>query len=128
MMLQATDDIPLNFGFTGKGNVSSAGELKEQIEFGCIGLKLHEDWGTTPAAIDTCLTVCDEMDVQVILVDDSTVMNQLITCHPVLMKSFKPGYYPYRYTERIWICRVNHCCLQGPNYTHVPLRRSWWWS
>lgn len=65
MMLQATDDIPLNFGFTGKGNVSSPDELREQIQSGCIGLKLHEDWGTTPAAIDTCLTVCDEMDVQV---------------------------------------------------------------
>ncbi|KAI8582831.1 hypothetical protein K450DRAFT_225013 [Umbelopsis ramanniana AG] len=71
MMLQATDDIPLNFGFTGKGNVSSPNELREQIESGCIGLKLHEDWGTTPAAIDTCLTVCDEMDVQATIHTDT---------------------------------------------------------
>ncbi|KAG2177329.1 hypothetical protein INT43_007986 [Umbelopsis isabellina] len=70
-MLQATDDMPLNFGFTGKGNVSAAEELRQQIEFGCIGLKLHEDWGTTPAAIDTCLTVCDEMDVQATIHTDT---------------------------------------------------------
>jgi urease len=64
-MLQATDGMPLNFGFTGKGNCSARKPLQQQIEAGAIGLKLHEDWGTTPAAIDTCLQVCDEMDVQV---------------------------------------------------------------
>lgn len=77
MMLQATDDIPLNFGFTGKGNVSSPNELREQIRSGCIGLKLHEDWGTTPAAIDTCLTVCDEMDVQVTYQHNSLLQIEL---------------------------------------------------
>ncbi len=63
-MLQATDDLPLNFGFTGKGNCSSADPLREQVEAGAIGLKLHEDYGTTPAAIDACLSVADEYDIQ----------------------------------------------------------------
>lgn len=63
-MLRATDDTPLNFAFTGKGNDSGMAGLEEQIEAGCAGLKLHEDWGTTPKAIDSCLTVCDKYDVQ----------------------------------------------------------------
>jgi urease len=65
-MLMATDDMPLNFGFTGKGNSSSIVGLEDQIKAGAIGLKLHEDWGTTPSAIDSCLTVCDNYDVQVL--------------------------------------------------------------
>src|SRR6185437_15284325 len=65
MMLSSTDDYPLNFGFTGKGNSSSPEGLKEQIVAGAMGLKLHEDWGTTPSAIDTCLSVGDEYDIQV---------------------------------------------------------------
>ena len=65
MMLQSTDGIPLNFGFTGKGNSSSKIGLDDQVLAGAIGLKLHEDWGSSPAAIDTCLQICDEYDVQV---------------------------------------------------------------
>lgn len=65
MMLQATDCLPLNFGFTGKGNCSTVEPLLEQIDAGAIGLKLHEDWGTTPAAIRTCLEACEKRDVQV---------------------------------------------------------------
>ncbi|CAH1764342.1 4556_t:CDS:2 [Entrophospora sp. SA101] len=65
MMLSATDDMPINFGFTGKGNSSDPVALVEQIRAGAMGLKLHEDWGTTPAAIDTCLAVAEEYDVQV---------------------------------------------------------------
>lgn len=65
MMLQSTDDIPLNFGFTGKGNTSDRVGLVEIIETGAVGLKLHEDWGTTPAAIDNCLCIADEEDIQV---------------------------------------------------------------
>src|SRR3954466_14382719 len=64
MMLQAVDDLPLNFGFTGKGNTAMPAGLREQIQAGAIGLKLHEDWGTTPAAIDCCLGIADELDVQ----------------------------------------------------------------
>ncbi|XP_024025726.1 urease [Morus notabilis] len=65
LMLQSTDDLPLNFGFTGKGNSSTPDELHEIIKAGAMGLKLHEDWGTTPAAIDNCLAVAEQHDVQV---------------------------------------------------------------
>jgi len=71
MMLQATDDIPINFAFTGKGNTAMPEGLAEVITAGAVGLKLHEDWGTTPAAIDNCLTVCDRMDVQVTIHTDT---------------------------------------------------------
>ena len=71
MMLQATDTLPLNFGFTGKGNSASPTGLIEQIAGGAIGLKLHEDWGTTPAAIDTCLSVAEDHDVQITIHTDT---------------------------------------------------------
>ena len=70
-MLQAIDSLPLNFGFLGKGNSSRPEPLYEQIEAGAAGLKLHEDWGTTPQAIRTCLTVADEMDVPVAIHTDT---------------------------------------------------------
>ncbi|MDP5131114.1 MAG: urease subunit alpha [Paraglaciecola sp.] len=70
-MLQATQDMPMNFGFLGKGNVSLPGPIAEQIEAGVCGLKLHEDWGTTPASIDNCLTVADKYDVQVAIHTDT---------------------------------------------------------
>ena len=70
-MLQACDALPLNFGITGKGNDSETAPLREQCEAGVVGLKLHEDWGTTPAAIDACLTVCDEYDVQTLIHTDT---------------------------------------------------------
>ncbi|KAJ4819356.1 Urease [Rhynchospora pubera] len=65
MMLQSTDNLPLNFGFTGKGNSAKPEGLVEIIEAGAMGLKLHEDWGTTPAAIDNCLSVAETYDIQV---------------------------------------------------------------
>ena len=71
MMLEATDGLPLNFGFTGKGNTAKPQGLAEQIVAGAIGLKLHEDWGTTPAAIDCCLQVADAHDVQVTIHTDT---------------------------------------------------------
>jgi len=70
-MLRAVDALPLNFGFTGKGNTSLPAGLLDQIRAGAIGLKLHEDWGTTPAAIDCCLGVADEHDVQVTIHTDT---------------------------------------------------------
>jgi urease subunit alpha len=70
-MLQAADGFPLNLGFFGKGNASSPAGLIEQIEAGACGFKLHEDWGTTPAAIDCCLSVADDMDVQVLIHTDT---------------------------------------------------------
>ena len=70
-MLQAADSFAMNLGFLGKGNASLPNALREQVAAGAIGLKLHEDWGTTPAAIDNCLTVADEMDVQVAIHTDT---------------------------------------------------------
>jgi urease subunit alpha len=70
-MLEAADSFPVNFGFFGKGNASSPAGLVEQIEAGACGLKLHEDWGTTPAAIDCCLSVADDMDFQVLIHTDT---------------------------------------------------------
>jgi len=70
-MLEAADSFPVNFGFFGKGNASTPAGLVEQIEAGACGLKLHEDWGTTPAAIDCCLSVADDMDIQVLIHTDT---------------------------------------------------------
>jgi urease subunit alpha len=70
-MLEAAEAFPVNLGFLGKGNCSSPEPLREQVLAGVIGLKLHEDWGTTPAAIDTCLTVADEFDIQVAIHTDT---------------------------------------------------------
>jgi len=70
-MLQAADELPMNLGFMGKGNSSLPGALEEQVKAGAMGLKLHEDWGTTPAAIDNCLNVAEEMDVQIAIHTDT---------------------------------------------------------
>ncbi len=70
-MLQAAESVPVNLGFLGKGNCGTPAPLREQVVAGAIGLKLHEDWGTTPAAIDTCLGVADELDVQVAIHTDT---------------------------------------------------------
>ena len=70
-MLQAADAFPMNLGFLGKGNASQRQALAEQVKAGAMGLKLHEDWGTTPATIDTCLSVADEYDVQVAIHTDT---------------------------------------------------------
>ena len=70
-MLQAAEGLPVNLGFFGKGNASEAEALEEQVRAGACGLKLHEDWGTTPAAIDCCLTVADRFDVQVCIHTDT---------------------------------------------------------
>ena len=71
LMLQATENFPINFGFLGKGSSSLPASLVEQIEGGAIGLKIHEDWGAMPATIDTCLSVADEYDFQVQLHTDT---------------------------------------------------------
>jgi urease subunit alpha len=70
-MLQSTDCMPMNFGFLGKGNASLPEALREQLEAGACGLKLHEDWGTTPASIDCCLSVAEEYDVQIAIHTDT---------------------------------------------------------
>ncbi|MDX2273267.1 MAG: urease subunit alpha [Cyanobacteriota bacterium] len=70
-MLQAAAAFPLNLGFFGKGNSASRDPLREQVEAGACGLKMHEDWGTTPAVIDTCLGICDDYDVQGLIHTDT---------------------------------------------------------
>ena len=70
-MLEAADAFPMNLGFLGKGNASLVPALVEQVKAGAMGLKLHEDWGTTPAAIDCCLAIADEFDVQVMIHTDT---------------------------------------------------------
>ena len=70
-MIQAMDEVPINIGISGKGNASLPAALEEMVLGGACALKLHEDWGTTPAAIDCCLTVADQMDVQVMLHSDT---------------------------------------------------------
>jgi urease subunit alpha len=70
-MLAAADAFPMNLGFFGKGNASRPEALRQQVDAGAIGLKLHEDWGTTPAAIDTCLSVAEETDIQVAIHTDT---------------------------------------------------------
>jgi urease len=78
MMMQSTDGMPLNFGFTGKGNASQPAGLVDQVKAGACGLKLHEDWGTTPSTIDTCLTVAEEYDIQVNIHTDT--LNESTMC------------------------------------------------
>jgi len=70
-MLEAADELPVNIGLLGKGNASLPAALEEQVAAGAIGLKLHEDWGTTPAAIDNCLSVAEAMDIQVAIHTDT---------------------------------------------------------
>ena len=70
-MLQAAEALPMNLGFLGKGNAALPGALEEQVRAGACGMKLHEDWGTTPKAIDTCLSVADRFDVQVAIHTDT---------------------------------------------------------
>ena len=70
-MLQAIDAVPMNIGISGKGNARRPAALEEMVRAGACALKLHEDWGTTPAAIDCCLRVADELDVQVMIHTDT---------------------------------------------------------
>jgi urease subunit alpha len=104
LMLQATDALPMNFGFLGKGNTSRPEGLEEQIRSGAIGLKLHEDWGSTPAAIDCCLSVAERHDVQVAIhtdtlnesgyVDDSIAAFKRRTIHTYHTEGAGGGHAP----------------------------------
>jgi urease subunit alpha len=85
-MLQAAEGLPMNLGFMGKGNASLPIALQEQVKAGAIGLKLHEDWGTTPAAIDCCLSVADAMDIQVAIHTDTLNESGFVEA---TMKAFK---------------------------------------
>ncbi|GEN05697.1 urease subunit alpha [Myxococcus fulvus] len=122
-MLQATDTLPLNIGLTGKGNTSLPHGLVDQIRAGAIGLKLHEDWGTTPAAIDTCLTVAEDEDVQVTIhtdtlnesgyVDDSLAAIKGRTIHTYHSEGAGGGHAP----DIIRVCGVDHVLPSSTNPT-----------
>ncbi|MFY1827642.1 urease subunit alpha [Myxococcus fulvus] len=122
-MLQATDTLPLNIGLTGKGNTSLPHGLVDQIRAGAIGLKLHEDWGTTPAAIDTCLTVAEDEDVQVTIhtdtlnesgyVDDSLAAIKGRTIHTYHSEGAGGGHAP----DIIRVCGVEHVLPSSTNPT-----------
>ena len=96
-MIQAADAFPVNLGFAGKGNASRPAALEEMIKAGACALKLHEDWGTTPAAIDCCLSVADDYDVQVMIHTDTLNESRLRRGH--------------------------HQGLQGPHHPRLPHRR-----
>lgn len=93
-MLAATDTLPMNFGFTGKGNDAGSSALEDIVKAGAAGLKLHEDWGSTPAAIINCLNVGDGHDVQVC--DDDWQSRRTL--------NGAPGEYTHRHIERIRLC------------------------
>jgi urease subunit alpha len=122
-MLEAADGLPINLGFLGKGNGSAPGPLREQIEAGAIGLKLHEDWGTTPAAIDCALGVADEMDVQVAIhtdtlneagfVEDSIRAFRGRTIHTYHTEGAGGGHAP----DIIRVCGERNCLPSSTNPT-----------
>jgi urease subunit alpha len=122
-MLEATDDIPLNIGFTGKGNTSQPEGLLDQIRAGAIGLKLHEDWGTTPSTIKTALDVADAEDIQITLhtdtlnesgyVDDSIAAFGGRTIHSYHSEGAGGGHAP----DIIKICGVPNVLPSSTNPT-----------
>jgi urease subunit alpha len=130
-MLQATDSLPLNIGLTGKGNTREPEGLIDQIRAGAVGLKLHEDWGTTPPAIDCCLTVADEEDVQVTIhtdtlnesgyVDDSIAAFKGRTIHTYHSEGAGGGHAP----DIIRVCGERNVLPSSTNptrpYTHNTL-------
>ncbi len=122
-MLQAVDDLPLNVGFTGKGNTSRPEGLLDQIRAGAIGLKLHEDWGTTPDTIDCCLTAAEPEDVQVTIhtdtlnesgfVDDSIAAFEGRTIHTYHSEGAGGGHAP----DILRVCGVPHVLPSSTNPT-----------
>jgi urease subunit alpha len=122
-MLQAVDDLPLNIGFTGKGNSSRPEGLLDQIRAGAIGLKLHEDWGTTPATIDCCLTAAEGEDVQVTIhtdtlnesgfVDDSLAAFKGRSIHTYHSEGAGGGHAP----DILRVCGVPHVLPSSTNPT-----------
>jgi urease subunit alpha len=122
-MLQATDGLPINIGLTGKGNTSLPEGLLEQIDAGAVGLKLHEDWGTTPATIDCCLSVAEQEDVQVTIhtdtlnesgyVDDSIAAFKGRTIHTYHSEGAGGGHAP----DIIRVCGVPNVIPSSTNPT-----------
>ncbi len=106
-MLQAAESFPMNLGFLGKGNAALPAALEEQIRAGACGLKLHEDWGTTPKAIDTCLSVADAFDVQVAIHTDTLNESGFVE------ETIKARAAAMRRTYCAWSAKLA-CCLPAP--------------
>jgi urease subunit alpha len=123
-MLQASEQWPMNFGFLGRGNSSRPESLVEQMKAGCIGLKIHEDWGATPATIDTCLSVADEMDFQVQLhtdtlnesgfLEDTLAATKGRTIHMYHTEGAGGGHAP----DVICVAGLQHCLPSSTNPTN----------
>ena len=130
-MLQAADAFAMNLGFLGKGNASQPQALVEQIDAGAIGLKLHEDWGTTPAAIDNCLSVAEDMDVQVAIhtdtlnesgfVEDTIAAFKGRTIHTFHTEGAGGGHAP---TSCAWWARPTCCPARPTRRAPTPSTRS----
>ena len=126
-MLQSLDAFPMNFGLSGKGNASRPAALVEMVDGGACALKLHEDWGTTPGAIDCCLSVADDMDVQVMIHTDTLNESGFVentvkamkgrTIHAFHTEGAGGGHAP----DIIKICGEDTCCRRRPT-RHGPLR------
>lgn len=101
-MLAATDGLPMNFAFTGKGNDSGRPALEEVIKAGAAGLKLHEDWGSTPAAISNCLDVGDEYDVQVNIHTDTLNESGFVESMFILSECFTVALTFSRHDRGLW--------------------------
>ncbi|MBF0626453.1 MAG: urease subunit alpha [Magnetococcales bacterium] len=129
-LLQAAEGLPVNLGFFGKGNASRPEALREQVAAGACGLKLHEDWGTTPSAIDTCLAVADRMDVQVAIhtdtLNESGFVEQTIaafkgrTIHAFHTEGAGGGHAP----DIIRLCGVAHVLPSSTNPTRPYTRNT----
>ncbi|XP_054717682.1 urease subunit alpha-like [Uloborus diversus] len=132
-MIQSTDQFPMNFGFTGKGNTSDTDSLsealREQIDAGAIGLKLHEDWGSTPAAIDCALKIAEELDIQVLIhtdtLNESSCVEQSLeafagrTIHTYHSEGAGGGHAP----DIIRVCG-EECCLPSSTDPTRPYTRN----
>lgn len=130
LMLQSTDDLPLNFGFTGKGNSAKEEGLHDIIKAGAMGLKLHEDWGTTPAAIDRCLSVAELYDIQVNIHTDTLNESGFVehtisafkdrTIHTYHSEGAGGGHAP----DIIKVCGVKHVLPSSTNPTRPYTRNT----
>jgi urease subunit alpha len=130
-MLQAAEGLPVNLGFYGKGNASTPEALEEQIRAGACGLKLHEDWGTTPAAIDCCLGVADRFDVQVCIHSDTLNEAGFVedtiraiggrTIHTFHTEGAGGGHAP----DIIKICGRPTCCPAAPTQRGLTRATRW---
>ena len=112
-MLQAAEAWPLNFGFLGRGNSHRPASLIEQLETGCLGLKIHEDWGAMPATIDACLAVADELDFQVQLHTDTLNESGFVEDTLAAIGGPHHPHVPHR------------GCRRRPCARHHPGRRAW---